>query len=157
MTTREKLLDILTKSGVWFQHDRHAQTYTARETAAAEHVPPRAFAKTIVVHFEDGYALAVLPADRHVDLEELRQSFGSRMLRLATEDELAELFPDCELGAMPPFGNGKLYELPVWADGLLMAEESIAFNGGTHRDVIVMGTEDWEEMVRPSVLAFAQP
>jgi Ala-tRNA(Pro) deacylase len=156
MTTIDRLVAFLEMRELFYRHDRHPLTYTARETAHAEHVPARCFAKTVVVHFEDGYAMAVLPADRHVDLEELRLAFGSRHLRLATEKELTELFPECELGAMPPFGNGTLFDLPVWADGLLMAEEQICFNAGTHRDVVQMNTEDWEQAVRPSVLAFAQ-
>ncbi len=109
----------------------------------------------VIVHYEEGYAMAVLPADKLADLEELRAAFGSRVLRLANEDELSRLFPECELGAMPPFGNGALYDLPVWADGLLMAEETICFNAGTHRDVVRMNTDDWESLVRPQVISFA--
>lgn len=156
MTTLDRLLAFLEMREVAYKHDRHTLAYTARETAVAEHVPPRCFAKTVVVHYEDGYAMAVLPSDRNVDLEELRLAFGTRHLRLATEAELAELFPECELGAMPPFGNGMLFELPVWVDGLLMSEETICFNAGTHRDVVQMSIEDWEDIVKPSVLAFAQ-
>ena len=156
MTTLDRLIAFLEMREVAYKHDRHALAYTARETAVAEHVPPRCFAKTVLVHYEDGYAMAVLPADRSVDLEELRLAFGTRHLRLATEAELAELFPECELGAMPPFGNGILFEMPVWVDGLLMSEETICFNAGTHRDVVQMSIEDWEDLVKPSVLAFAQ-
>lgn len=156
MTTLDRLIALLEMREVSYTHDLHPLTYTARETASAEHVPPRCFAKTVIVHFSDGYAMAVLPADRRVDLEELRLAFGSRQLRLATETELQELFAECELGAMPPLGNGTLFDLPVWADGLVLAEEQICFNAGTHRDVVRMTTEDWEQLVKPSVLAFAQ-
>lgn len=155
MTTLDRLIALLEMREVAYRHDEHPLTYTARETAVADRVPPRCFAKTVIVHFEDGFAMAVLPADRIVDLEELRLAFGSRHLRLATEAELARLFPECELGAMPPFGNGTLFDLPVWVDGLLMAEEGLCFNAGTHHDVIRMSVEDWEEIVRPQVLAFA--
>jgi Ala-tRNA(Pro) deacylase len=156
MTTLDRLMALLEMREIHYTHDLHPLAYTARETASVEHVPARCFAKTVIVHFSDGFAMAVLPADRHVDLEELRLAFGSRQLRLASETELQELFPECELGAMPPFGNGTLFEIPVWADGLIMAEEQICFNAGTHRDVVHMGTEDWEQLVKPSVLAFAQ-
>jgi Ala-tRNA(Pro) deacylase len=156
MTTLDRLIALLEMREIFYTHDLHPLTYTARETASAEHVAPRSFAKSVIVHFSDGFAMAVLPADRHVDLEELRLAFGSRQLRLATETELQELFPECELGAMPPFGNGTLFDIPVWCDGLIMAEEQIAFNAGTHRDVVRIGTEDWEQLVKPSVLAFAQ-
>lgn len=156
MTTLDRIIATLEMREIQYKHDLHPLTYTARETAFAEHVPPRCFAKTVVVHYSDGFAMAVLPADRNVDLEELRLCFGCRTLRLGTEHELAELFPECELGAMPPLGNGVLFDMPVWVDGLLMAEEHICFNAGTHRDVIQMSTEDWEQLVKPSVLSFAQ-
>jgi Uncharacterized conserved protein len=149
------VISILTEKQLWYQHDKHAQAFTALEVAGADHVPPRCFAKVVVVHYEAGYAMAVLPADQQADLDELRAAFGSRVLRLATENELARLFPDCELGAMPPLGNGVLYELPVWVDGLLVAEEMVCFNAGTHRDVVRMNTDDWESLVRPQVLSFA--
>lgn len=154
MKTLDRLVALLELREVTYRHDRHPLSYTARETAAADHVAPRAFAKTVVVHGEDGYAMTVLPADQTVDLEELRLALGSHRLRLATENELSEVFPECELGAMPPFGNGTLFDMPVWADGLLMSEETICFNAGTHRDTIQMQIEDWESLVKPSVLAF---
>ncbi|MBI5085963.1 MAG: YbaK/EbsC family protein [Acidobacteria bacterium] len=155
MKTIDRLIALLEMREISYRHDQHPLAYTARETARVDHLPPRSFAKVVVVHAEDGYAMTVLPADRIVDLDELRAAFGSRHLRLATENELQELFPECELGAMPPLGNGLLFEMPVWVDGLLMAEETISFNAGTHRDVVHMNTEDWEQLVRPSVLAFA--
>jgi Ala-tRNA(Pro) deacylase len=155
MKNLDRLIALLEMRGVHYEHDHHTLSYTARETARVDHVPPRSFAKVVVVHSEDGFAITVLPADRIVDLEELREALGSRHLRLATERELDELFPECELGAMAPFGNGTLSELPVWVDGLLLAEETISFNAGTHRDVVQMNTEDWEQIVKPSVLAFA--
>lgn len=155
MKTMNRLISFLEMKGVAYRHDRHPLSYTARETAQAEHVSPRSFAKVVVLHSEDGYAMAVLSADRIVDLDELRAAFGSRHMRLATERELEELFPECELGAMPPFGNETLFDMPVWVDGLLLAEETICFNAGTHRDVIQMATEDWEQLVKPFVLAFA--
>jgi len=91
----------------WYRHDVHPLSFTARETALADHVPPRCFAKTVIVHFDRDYAMAALPADRGVNLDELRDAFGCGHLRLATEHEVAELFADCELGAMPPMGNGR--------------------------------------------------
>jgi Ala-tRNA(Pro) deacylase len=155
MTTPQKLITLLKEKDCWYRHDKHAQAFTALEVADADQVPPRCFAKVVIVHYEEGYAMAVLPADKLADLEELRAAFGSRVLRLANEDELSRLFPECELGAMPPFGNGALYDLPVWADGLLMAEETVCFNAGTHRDVVRMNTDDWESLVRPQVISFA--
>jgi Ala-tRNA(Pro) deacylase len=155
MTLLDRMIAFLEQRGCWYRHDVHPLSYTARETALADHVPPRSFAKTVVVHHADGFALAVLPADRIVNLSELREAFGSANLRLATETEVSSLFGDCDLGAMPPFGNGALYNIPVYADGLLMAEETIHFNAGTHRDVIRLKVEDWCELVRPNVLALS--
>lgn len=156
MKTLDRLIAFLEMKEVSYRHDVHPLAYTARETARSEHLAPRSFAKVVVVHCEDGYSMAVLPSDRVVDLEELRSAFGTRHLRLAKEMELNDLFPECELGAMPPFGNGTLWEIPMQVDGLLMAEETISFNAGTHKDVIQMDTEDWEQLVKPSVLAFAR-
>jgi len=155
MSLLDRLTAFLELRGCWYRHDVHPLSFTARETAQADHVPPRSFAKTVIVHFDDGYAMAVLPADRTVNLEDLRHSFGCSHLRLATEKEVAELFSDCELGAMPPMGNGTLYEMPVYCDSLLMAEDSICFNPGTHHDVIWLDVEDWCELVAPRVLAFS--
>lgn len=155
MTTLERVLAYLDSKNIWYAHDRHPLAYTASEVAAAEHMPPRNFAKIVVVHSPDGYAMTVLPADRRVDLEELRLALGTANLRLANEAELQHLFGTCELGAMPPFGNETLYEIPVYVDGLLVTEEEIGFNAGTHRDVVRMRTEDWMDLVKPQVLAFA--
>ena len=156
MTLLNRIIAFLEMHGCWYRHDVHPLSYTARETAQADHVPPRCFAKTVVVHYADGYALAVLPADRIVNLNDLREAFGSPSLRLATEHEVGEIFPDCDLGAMPPFGNGALYSIPVYADGLLMSEDAICFNAGTHRDVIHMHFRDFERLVQPSVVAFSR-
>jgi Ala-tRNA(Pro) deacylase len=155
MPLLDRLVAFLELRGCWYRHDVHPLSFTARETALADHVPPRCFAKTVIVHFDQDYAMAALPADRGVNLDELRDAFGCGHLRLATEHEVAELFADCELGAMPPMGNGTLYDMPVYCDGLLMAEEAICFNAGTHRDVIRLRVEDWCELVHPRVLAFS--
>ena len=155
MSTLDRVLAYLNSRSLWFAHDRHPLAYTATEVAAVEHMPPRNFAKTVVVHSPEGYAMTVLPADRRVDLDELRLALGVAHLRLANEGELQDLFGTCELGAMPPFGNETIYDIPVYVDGLLVTEEEIGFNAGTHRDVVRMRTEDWMDIVKPQVLAFA--
>lgn len=156
MTTLDRIESMLQLRDCWYQHDTHPTAFTAREVASVDDVPQRAFAKTVVVHWEQGFAMAVLPADKRVDLEELRLDFGFHHLRLATEFELQELFPGCELGTMPPLGNGILYDLPVYVDGLLAAQDYIAFNAGTHRDVVRIKMDDWMGLVRPNVLSFAR-
>jgi Ala-tRNA(Pro) deacylase len=156
MTTLDRLLQYLMRFNARYEHDRHPLSYTAKETAQAEHVPERTFAKTVILHSETGYAMAVLPANMQVDLVELRELFGFQRLRLATEPELQDLFPDCDLGAQPPFGNDALYEMPVYADAAILREPIIAFNAGTHRDVVRMPVQEWQALVKPSVVEFAR-
>lgn len=154
MAMLKKLQELLEASGVEYRHTQHPTAYTAREVAAAEHIPAHEVAKTVIFLSENGYGMAVLCGDCLVDLEQLRKDLGVTRLRLATETELGELFPDCELGAMPPLGN--LFGLPVYVDAQLPAEEMIAFNAGTHRDVVYMRFRDFQELVKPVILPFAR-
>jgi Ala-tRNA(Pro) deacylase len=149
-----KLREFLDQNGVEYTHTVHPLAYTAREVASAEHVPAREVAKTVIFLSEHGYGMAVLPGDSVVDLEQLRLDLGLSRLRLATEAELKELFPACELGAMPPFGN--LFGLPVYVDSRLAGEDMITFNAGTHRDVIHMHFPDLDRLVNPSIVPFAR-
>jgi Ala-tRNA(Pro) deacylase len=155
MTMLDTIEGYLQETGTPFTHTTHRLAYTAREVARAEQLPPRNLAKTVVVHDDSGYSLAVLPADCLVDLFQLRTDLGRSHLRLATESEIATLFPDCELGAMPPLGN--LCGLPVYADASLAEREWIAFNAGTHRDAVHMRYSDFERLARPITLHFSRP
>ena len=148
MPILSKLKEFLEQNKVEYTHTVHPLAYTAREVATVEHVPAREVAKTVVFLSEQGYGMAVLPADSVVDLEQLRLDLGLNRLRLATEGELGELFPPCELGAMPPTGN--LWGLPVYVDSRMGAEDMITFNAGTHRDVIHMHFRDFERLVNPA-------
>ncbi|MGD0015096.1 MAG: YbaK/EbsC family protein [Bryobacteraceae bacterium] len=154
MPVLAKLKEFLDRNNVEYTHTLHPLAYTAREVASAEHVPPREVAKTVVLLSEQGYGMAVLPADSIADLEQLRLGLGLARLRLATEAELAELFPTCELGAMPPFGN--LFGLPVYVDGRTAGEDRITFNAGTHRDVVHMHYRDFARLANPTVISFAK-
>jgi Ala-tRNA(Pro) deacylase len=154
MPVLTRLREFLDQNSVDYTHTVHPLAYTAREVAAAEHIPPREVAKTVIFLGEQGYGMAVLPGDSVIDLEQLRLDLGLARLRLATEAELGGLFPACELGAMPPFGN--LWGLPVYMDERLRSEETIAFNAGSHRDVIHMRYRDFERLVNPAVLPFAR-
>ncbi len=149
-----KLREFLDQQQVGYTHTVHPLAYTAREVASVEHIPPREVAKTVVFLDEQGYGMAVLPADSVIDLEQLRMDLGLSRLRLATEPELAELFPGCDLGAMPPFGN--LFGLPVYVDSRLASEDMIAFNAGTHHDVVHMHYRDFANLVNPAVVPFAR-
>jgi Ala-tRNA(Pro) deacylase len=154
MTILAKLRETLDGSGVSYTHHVHPLAYTARELASAEHIPAREVAKVVIFLGDRGYGMAVLCADCMVDIVDLRATLRLQRLRLATEAELGELFPDCELGAMPPFGN--LFGLPVYADARMAGEEIIAFHAGTHRDVVRMRFQDYLNLAKPEIVHFAR-
>jgi Ala-tRNA(Pro) deacylase len=154
MPMLEKLVAFLDQNQVKYTRHSHPTAYTAREVAAMEHVPAHKIAKTVVFFSENGYGMAVLPGDSMLDLQGLRALLGVSRLRLAAEGELNGLFPDCELGAMAPFGN--IWNVPVFVDGGLAAEETIAFNAGTHRDVIHMRFDEYQRLVKPSIVSVSR-
>src|SRR3989441_12727757 len=134
----------------WF---RHAAAYTAQEGAAASHVLGRCWAKVVVFIADDHPVQAVLPAHYTVDFEQLRTTAGAITLRLARDDEMAALYPDCEVGAMPPFGA--VYGHRVFVDKCLVGEPEMLFTGGTHTDAIRMHYGDVAELAKPVVGVFA--
>ena len=109
-------------------------------------------AKTVIVDLDDNMAMAVLPANRKIVLQDLREVTGSDHVKFASEDEFKEKFPDCETGAMPPFGN--LYGMKVYAAASLAENDEIAFNAGSHTEVIKMAYQDFERLARPKVVSF---
>jgi Ala-tRNA(Pro) deacylase len=129
---------------------QHSAAYTAQEIAASAHIPGREVAKTVLVSIDDKLAMVVIPASNRVSPVALERVVGSANVRLARESEFASRFPDCELGAMPPFGN--LYGMDVYVDPDLAKDEMIAFNAGTHTDLVVMRYADFERVVKPKVL-----
>jgi Ala-tRNA(Pro) deacylase len=154
MPLMEKLRAFLDQNHAEYTHTVHSLAYTAREVAAVEHLPAREVAKTVVVHADNGYHMLILPANRMVDFQEIRDILGFCHARMVPETELSQLFPDCELGAMPPFGN--LYGMRVYLDSDFAAEEMLTFNAGTHRDVIHMRTSDFLKLVRPTLVSLAR-
>ncbi|HXG94260.1 MAG TPA: YbaK/EbsC family protein [Blastocatellia bacterium] len=152
MSVAAKLKECLDSNNVRYDVLTHPQVYTAQDTAQAVHVPGNELAKSVVIKAGDKYALAVLPAPRKVDIERLRGKLGADA-RLAHEDEFVQLFPGCEMGAMPPFGN--LYGLDVYVDESLTQDDEIVFNAGTHVDAIRMKYADFERLVHPTVANFA--
>lgn len=148
-----KLKAFLNGRGVKYVTIAHSPAFTAEETAASAHISGRDFAKTVIVEIGGQLAMVVLPANRRIVLSDLREMLMDQDVRLATEDEFIERFPDCELGAMPPFGN--LYGLPVYVAQSLADEPEIVFNAGTHREVIKMSFTDFADLVQPTVLDFA--
>lgn len=131
---------------------RHSPAFTAAEVAQSAHVSGRDFAKTVIVVIDDEMVMVVLPASRRVLLNDLREMLDTTHLRLATEAEFRDRFPDCELGAMPPFGN--LYGMRVYVSSLLAEEKEIAFNAGTHTEIIQLAYADFDRLVKPTVLDF---
>lgn len=149
----KRLMQFLDDSGVSYETIAHTTACTAQGLAAAMHVPGREVAKCTVVKVDDRFGMAVLPAPRRVNLDALRTMTHSGSVALATEVELADLFPGCEVGAMPPFGN--LYGLPVWVDESLQKDPTIVFNAGNHREVVRMAYADFERLVHPAIGSFA--
>lgn len=145
-------LEYLDKKKIRYSHSIHPRAETALETADAERVPAHEFARTVVYFSERGFGIAVVPADQFVDLVKLGKLIGSSYVRLATEVELGELFPDCEIGAMPPFGESS--KLRVIVDAAA-AGDFIAFTIGTHCDTVRMSFTDFQRLARPSVASFA--
>jgi len=154
MPLLQALRDFLEANRAQFTHTVHSNAFTAREVASAEHLPAREVAKTVVVHGDTGYCMFVVPANKQVDFREVRAALGFSSVRMATEHELGLLFPDCELGAMPPVGD--LYGLHVYLDSSLAEQDRIAFNGGSHRDEIHMTTAEYRRLVQPSVVSLVQ-
>ncbi len=132
----------------------HSSAYTAQEIAAATHIPGKALAKAVMIKVDGGIRMVVLPAAYKVDLDRLKEAVGASTVALAAEAEFKELFPDCETGAMPPFGN--LYGLPVLVAQSLTDNEEIAFNAGSHTEVVKLAFADYERLVKPTVLKFSE-
>ena len=127
----------------------HSVAYTAQGIAALTHVSGKKLAKTVIVKIDGILAMAVVPASLHVDLDRLRSLTGARTVEIASEQEFEDAFPDCERGAMPPFGN--LYDMPVYADPSLAENEEITFSAGTHRELVRMSWYDMVRLVSPLV------
>jgi Ala-tRNA(Pro) deacylase len=149
-----RLKQYLDEKGVKYVTIKHSRAYTAQEIAASMHVPGQELAKTVLVKLDDKMVMVVLPANLAVDLHLLKDCTGARKAELAKEEEFRELFPDCELGAMPPFGN--LYNLPVYVDTSLARDREIVFNACSHTEAIRMGYADYERLVSPTVIHCAR-
>jgi len=132
----------------------HSPAYTAMEVAESAHVPGRVLAKTVMVKLDGRMAMAVLPSTRKVDLNLLRESAGAEEGQLATEEEFKSLFPDCDTGAMPPFGN--LYGMDVYVAPSLAEDDQIAFNAGTHTEVMWLAYRDFERLVKPKAVRMTE-
>jgi len=146
------LKQFLDKEKIKYVSIVHSTAYTAQEVAASAHITGKELAKTVIVELDGKMAMAVLPANRKIVLQDLREVTGSDEVKFASEEEFQQKFPDCETGAMPPFGN--LYGMKVYAAAALADNDEIAFNAGSHREVIKLAYKDFERLVRPKVVSF---
>jgi len=153
MNVLDLSLTHLRKNKILFSHSIHPPAFTARGVAAAEGIPAHEIAKVVVYFGDNDYGMVVLPGDSKVDFVEVGRLMGLSYVRLATETELIEMFPECELGAMPPFGD--LFDMPVLVDESIETGGYIAFSAGTHRDVIHMHFDDFRRLVNPLIARFA--
>jgi len=148
-----KLKGFLDSKEVKYVTIRHSTAYTAQEIAASAHIPGKELAKTVIVKIDDKLAMTVLPASFKIDFNHLKSLTGASKVELATEEEFKYRFPGCEIGAMPPFGN--LYDLDVFVAKSLTDDEEIAFNAGSHSELIRLSYADFERLVGPKILKFS--
>ncbi len=149
--TVARLKEFLKTNGVAHIVVNHPLAFTATSVAGAAHISGKEMAKTVVVNLDGRPALAVLPATQKVDLERLRRATGATSIELTDEREFTADFPGCEVGAMPPFGN--LYGMEVFVEPRLAADPEIAFNAGSHTELIRMAYKDFERLVKPRLVA----
>jgi Ala-tRNA(Pro) deacylase len=150
---RDRLENYLRENQVRFAEHHHPRAVSAQEVAASEHVPGRMLAKTVMVLADREMVMLALPAPYQVDLEKAAAALGVDEVRLAEEEEFEDSFPDCEVGAMPPFGN--LYGVPVYVEKTLAEDETIVFRSGTHTETMSVTYTDFERLVEPIVAQFA--
>ncbi|CUS97999.1 aminoacyl-tRNA deacylase [Candidatus Chrysopegis kryptomonas] len=143
----ERLKNYLDSNGVKYITIVHSTAFTSQEIAASVHIKGKEFAKCVIVKSDGNFFMLVIPSDHKINFEKAKKVLNVGDLKLATEDEFRSLFPDCETGAMPPFGN--LYNVPVYMDEKFKSIDEISFNGGTHNDVVKMKMEDYIRLVNP--------
>lgn len=148
-----RLREFLDNQNIRYVTIRHSTAYTAQETAASTHIKGKELAKTVIVKIDGKMAMAVLPASCRVDFDLLKKVTGASKVELAPEQEFKDMFPGCDIGAMPPFGN--LYGMEVLAAESLAEDEEIAFNAGSHAELIRLAYIDFERLVKPTVARFS--
>jgi Ala-tRNA(Pro) deacylase len=146
----QKLREFLDSQKVKYIVVSHSPAYTAQEIAALTHISGKDLAKTVIVKVDGVLAMAVLPASHQVNLDRLKEAANARTVALATEAEFKDRFPDCEIGAMPPFGN--LYGMAVFVSDSLTEDEAIAFNAGSHSELIKLPYKEFEKLAGPTVV-----
>jgi Ala-tRNA(Pro) deacylase len=151
----QKLREYLDSRNVRYSVISHSPSFTAQETATIAHIPGREIAKTVIVKTDGRMMMVVLPASEMVNLKSLKHAIGAVSVELANEDEFGNVFGECEAGAMPPFGN--LYGMDVVVANDLSVDREIAFNAGTHHELVRMAYADYDRLVRPKLAAIGVP
>ena len=146
-----KLRDFLDSNNIRYFIISHSPAYTAQEIAASAHVPGGELAETVIVTIDGKLAMAVLPASYKLDFEKLKRAAGKGDVLLASEEDFADMFPGCEVGAMPPFGN--LYGMQTYVAEELAEDQEIVFNAGNHMELLRLSFTDFEKLVKPLVVA----
>ena len=149
-----KIKNFLDEYNIKYTIIKHSSAYTAQEIAASAHISGKELAKTVVIKIDGKMAMAVLPASYKISFDELKEVLGVEKVRLAYEQEFIDKFPDCEVGAMPPFGN--IYGMDVYVAESLADDEEIAFNACSHTELIRMKYKDFEELAKPKRLKFSE-
>lgn len=149
----KQLKDFLDKNKIKYITIKHSLAYTAQEIAMTAHIPGKEVAKTVMFKKDGKMAMAVLPATHKIDFDLLKKGVGAKNVELASEKEFKDLFPNCDIGAMPPFGN--LYDMEVFVSEALVEDEDIAFNAGSHTELMKLSYKDFERLVKPKVLKFS--
>ncbi len=148
----EKLFRFLNDNNIQYEKFKHPLTYSAQMTANVTHIPGKEFAKTVIVKVKGRLVMVVTNANQKVNLRLLKNIYSTEDVELASEREFREIFQDCELGAMPPFGN--LYNMEELVSEELTKDDYIVFNAGTHTDLIKMRYDDFEKLVQPRIVNF---
>lgn len=150
----KKLKEFLNANKIKYTTIQHSPAYTAQEIAAMAHIHGKQLAKTVIIKKDGNLAMAVLPANYLVDIEVLKKATGAKSLTIASEEEFKNAFPECEIGAMPPFGN--LYNMETFVEHSLSENKEIVFNAGTHTELIKISYQDFVSLVKPKVLSFVK-
>jgi Ala-tRNA(Pro) deacylase len=150
----KKLKEFLDNHKIEYVTINHSLAYTAQRIAASAHIPGKEIAKTVVIKADNKMIMVVLPASCKINLDLLKDAISAGSIEIASEKDFSSLFPDCEVGAMPPFGN--LYDMKVYVAEKLLSDEVIAFNAGSHRELIKLAFKDYERLVEPKVIKFCR-
>ena len=149
-----KLKEVFDQAKISYEVYNHPRAFTTQEIAARQHITGRAMAKVVVLRVDGSFIMAVLPSNRMISFGNVKTSLGAKEVALATEEQFAILFPECEIGAMPPFGN--LFGLPVYADPAMSRYDFIYFNAGNHLQTVRIKYEDYKRLVNPEIVRLTE-